>query len=258
MRKLRDVLLLLGILLFVAIFGFALYKLITIYAEYQQGEEAYEELEDFVEKPQETEEDPEGQAEKEPDKEKFQVDFDGLKAVNPDVVAWIVIPGLDVSYPVVQGEDNAYYLHHLFTGEANSSGSIFVDCHNQPDFMDQNTIIYGHNMKNGSMFGTLDAYQDAAFWEDNPCFSIYVPGMFYEYRIFSCYAGKAGGTAYTYEFPEADDFKGFLEDIIGYAGYQTGVTVTEKDQVVTLSTCVNSSRSYRYIVHGKLEQRVAN
>ena len=87
MRKLRDVLLLLGILLFVAIFGFALYKLITIYAEYQQGEEAYEELEDFVEQPQDTTEDSDGQTEKEPDKEKFQVDFDGLKAVNPDVVA---------------------------------------------------------------------------------------------------------------------------------------------------------------------------
>ena len=227
MRKIRDVLLLLGILLFVAIFGFALYKLITIYAEYQQGEEAYEELEDFVEQPQDATKDSDGQTEKEPDKEKFRVDFDGLKAVNPDVVAWIVIPGLDISYPVVQGEDNAYYLHHLFTRETNSSGSIFVDCHNRPDFMDQNTIIYGHNMKNGSMFGTLDTYQDAAFWEENPCFSIYVPGMVYEYRIFSCYAGKAGGTAYTYEFPEVDDFKGFLEDIISYAGYQTGVTVTE-------------------------------
>ena len=195
MRKIRDVLLLLGILLFVAIFGFALYKLITIYAEYQQGEEAYEELEDFVEQPQDATKDSDGQTEKEPDKEKFRVDFDGLKAVNPDVVAWIVIPGLDISYPVVQGEDNAYYLHHLFTRETNSSGSIFVDCHNRPDFMDQNTIIYGHNMKNGSMFGTLDTYQDAAFWEENPCFSIYVPGMVYESRIFSCYAGKAGGTA---------------------------------------------------------------
>lgn len=252
MRRIRDVLLLLGILLFVAIFGFALYKLITIYAEYQQGEEAYEELEDFVEQPQETTEDSDGQTEKEPDKEKFQVDFDGLKAVNPDVVAWIVIPGLDISYPVVQGEDNAYYLHHLFTGETNSSGSIFVDCHNRPDFMDQNTIIYGHNMKNGSMFGTLDTYQDAAFWEENPYFYLYIPGKVLQYQIFSCYAGSVGSEAYTYAFPKEADFGEFLERILSYAGYYTGIKPVETDRVVTLSTCVNSRRDYRYLVHGKL------
>ena len=143
--------------------------------------------------------------------------------MNPDVIAWIDIPGLSISYPVVQGTDNAYYLHHLFTGEYNSSGSIFADWHNQPDFADPNTIVYGHNMKNGSMFGTLSHYQDQALWEENPYFYLYVPGKVMEYQIFSCYAGYVGSEAYTYAFPEADDFQNFLGKIRSYAGYDTGV-----------------------------------
>lgn len=130
--------------------------------------------------------------------------------MNPDVIAWIDIPGLSISYPVVQGTDNAYYLHHLFTGEYNSSGSIFTDCHNRPDFTDQNTILYGHNMKNGSMFGTLSHYQDQALWEASPYFCLYVPERWLKYQIFSCYAGYVGSEAYTYAFPEETDFQTFL------------------------------------------------
>ena len=128
-----------------------------------------------MEEPEDTPEEETDEPEAEPSGY-LQIDFAGLQAVNPDVIAWIDIPGLSVSYPVVQGEDNSYYLHHLFTGEYNSSGSIFADCHNQPDFTDQNTIIYGHNMKNGSMFGTLSHYQDQVLWEENPYFYLYVPG----------------------------------------------------------------------------------
>ena len=178
--------------------------------------------------------------------------------MNPDVIGWIEIPGLSISYPVVQGTDNAYYLHHLFTGEYNSSGSIFADCHNQPDFTDQNTIIYGHNMKNGSMFGTLSRYQDEALWEASPYFYLYVPGKVLKYQIFSCYAGYVRSQAYTYSFPEEADFQAFLKQIRSYAGYDTSVEVGKTDRVVTLSTCVSSRRDYRYIVHGKLKEVMDN
>lgn len=94
----------------------------------------------------------------------FEVDFDGLKAQNPDVAAWIQIPALEVSYPVVKGTDNEYYLHHMFDGQEHKNGSIFIDYHNQADFTDHNTIIYGHNMKNGSMFGTLSRYQEESLY----------------------------------------------------------------------------------------------
>ena len=146
----------------------------------------------------------------------------------------------------------------MFTGEYNSSGSIFADWHNPPDFTDPNTIVYGHNMKNGSMFGTLSHYQDQALWEASPYFYLYVPGKVLKYQIFSCYAGYVGSEAYTYAFPEETDFQVFLKQIRSYAGYDTGVDVGETDRVVTLSTCVSSRRDYRYIVHGKLVEEIEN
>ena len=257
MKKGEKVVLLAGILLVVGALIFSAWKLRGIYGEYQKGKESYEELASFVEEPEDTPK-PDGE---EPGAEPdgyLRIDFEGLQAVNPDVIGWIEIPCLSISYPVVQGTDNAYYLHHLFTGEYNSSGSIFVDYHNQPDFTDQNTIIYGHNMKNGSMFGTLSRYQDEALWEASPYFYLYVPGKVLKYQIFSCYAGYVRSQAYTYSFPEESDFEIFLGQIRSYAGYDTSVEVGKTDRVVTLSTCVSSRRDYRYIVHGKLKEVMDN
>src|SRR5699024_10002024 len=116
----------------------------------------------------------------------------------------------------------------------------------------------GHNMKNGSMFGTLSHYQDQALWEASPYFYLYVPGKVLKYQIFSRYAGYVGSEAYTYAFPEATAFQNFLERIRSMAGYDTGVEGGETDRVVTLSTCVSYRRDYRYSVHGKVTEEIAN
>lgn len=257
MNKVEKLLLLAGILLAIIVLFFCAWKLRGIYGEYQEGEKTYEDLASYVEDPKEDPEDP-GQEPVKTKEKYLQVDFEGLEKINPDVIAWIDIPGLSISYPVVQGIDNSYYLHHLFTGEYNSSGSIFVDYHNQPDFMDLNTIVYGHNMKNGSMFGILSRYQDQTLWESSPFFYLYVPGKILKYQIFSSYAGQVGSDAYTYEFPQETDFDNFLKRIQSYAGYDTGVEVHTTDRVVTLSTCVSSRRDYRFIVHGKLTEEIVN
>ena len=186
MKKGERLLLLAGILLSIGVLIFSAWKLRGIYGEYQEGEDTYEELSAFVEEPEDTPEDATDEPEAEPSGY-LQIDFAGLQAVNPDVIAWIDIPGLSVSYPVVQGEDNSYYLHHLFTGEYNSSGSIFADCHNQPDFTDQNTIIYGHNMKTGSMFQNLHNYQEREFFDNNRDVTIYTPDAIRHYKIFAAY-----------------------------------------------------------------------
>ncbi len=258
MKRLEKWLLIVAFVAAIGIFLFAFGKVIEICKEYEKGDKTYEKLEKYVETKEKTEQEPEGLETAGESSEEKQIDFEGLKAVNPDVIAWIELPALDISYPVVQGEDNQYYLSHLFTGEENSNGSIFADYHNQPDFSDQNTILYGHNMRSGSMFGTLERYQERKFWESAPCFYIYVPGTVYEYRIFSCYAGRTGGSAYIYRFQEKEAFGAFLQDICRYADYQTGIEVSENDRIVTLSTCVNSARDYRYIVHGKLNKSESN
>ena len=113
-------------------------------------------------------------------------------------------------------------------------------------------------MKNGSMFGTLDRYQDQSLYQQYPCFYIYVPGAVLKYQIISCYAGRNGSIGYTYSFPEPEDFQKFVDTLLSYSGYDTGVTVTDSDHIVTLSTCVNTDRNYRYLVHGKLVQKIQN
>lgn len=264
MRKKKNYASLILLLASLAVFAFAAWKLFGIYAEYHQGTETYEELQDYVHKPVENvdpspSEDGTSEEGTQNDGEGYlQVDFEGLKKVNPDIIAWIQIPALDISYPVVQGNDNYYYLHHMFDGQANKNGSVFVDYHNQPDFTDSNTIIYGHNMKNGSMFGTLDRYQDQNLCQQYPYFYIYVPGAVLEYQIISCYAGRNGSAGYTYSFPEPEDFQKFVDTVLSYSGYDMGVAVADTDHIVTLSTCVNTDRNYRYLVHGKLLKKIQN
>ena len=264
MRKKKDYVSLILLFTSFAVFAFAAWKLFGIYAEYHQGVETYEELQDYVQEPKgkddasTTDDDGSEKGTEDAGNGYLQVDFEGLKKVNPDVIAWIQIPALDISYPVVQGNDNYYYLHHMFDGQANKNGSIFVDYHNQPDFTDSNTIVYGHNMKNGNMFGTLDHYQDQSLYQQYPCFYIYVPGSVLEYQIISCYAGRNGSAGYTYAFPEPEDFQKFVDTVLSYSGYDTGVLVADTDHIVTLSTCVNTDRNYRYLVHGKLIQKIQN
>lgn len=113
-------------------------------------------------------------------------------------------------------------------------------------------------MKNGSMFGTLDRYQNQSLYQQHPYFYIYVPEAVLEYRIISCYAGRNGSVGYTYSFPEPEDFRKFVDTLLSYSGYDTGETVTDSDHIVTLSTCVNTDRNYRYLVHGKLVQKIQN
>ena len=132
MRKKGNTVLAGLIICLLLVFLAAAGKLFGAYLKYQKGDVSYEKLQEYVQEPEE-EESPESEKEKEEPKNRYlEIDFAGLKAVNPDVIAWIQIPALDISYPVVQGKDNAYYLHHLFSGESNINGSIFVDCHNQP------------------------------------------------------------------------------------------------------------------------------
>ena len=215
----------------IAVFLFAGGRILQIYLNYQESQIVYELMDGFTQKIEDQD-------------------------LSPDGIAWIEIPGVEISYPVGQGRDNDYYLYHLITGENHKSGSIFMDFHNQEDLSDRNSIIYGHNMKDGSMFGTLDQYQSQALYRNYPYFYMYVPGYIYEYQIFSCYAAPTDHPAYTYDFPTSEDYEVFLETLQRSAEYNTGMTVTKEDQVVTLSTCVNTRKDYRYLVHGKLKQKI--
>ena len=181
------------------------------------------------------------------------IDFDQLKAVNEDIVGWLRIRALDISYPLVQGEDNDYYLHRTFERTDNFAGCLFMNCDNEADFTDQNTIIYGHNMKNGSMFGKLKNYNDPEVFKKSKYFWIYTPDLIYQYRIFSASVVNKVGLTYQVTFTE-DEFNQFVNQAFANSVVDnTDVEVTREDRVVTLSTCTGDD-STRFVVMGRLAQ----
>lgn len=240
---------------FVALLGTSTYFIIDHFQEEKEQAQMYGSLAQIVEKPETEPTEPIQYSED----AAILPELTELYRQNSDLVGWVRVEDTNINYPVMQTVDNPnFYLKHGFDKGYTDYGCPYVqeDCDVQAP--SDNIVIYGHNMKNGSMFGTLSHYQDQALWEASPYFYLYVPGKVLKYQIFSCYAGYVGSEAYTYAFPEEADFQAFLKQIRSYAGYDTGVEVVETDRVVTLSTCVSSRRDYRYIVHGKLTEEIAN
>ena len=144
-----------------------------IYFMYREGVQEYEDLRTYV---KETDEDDHTEGTDGSDGKQTVVDFKALKKINPDIVAWIRIPDTSIDYPVVQGNDDSYYLTHTFKKTEHVAGAIFLDSDNYADFSDDKNIIYGHNMKDGSMFGDLKKYKDPKFAGEHPYIEIYRHG----------------------------------------------------------------------------------
>ncbi len=188
---------------------------------------------------------------------KNPIDFEELKEINPDIVAWLKVRAIDMSYPVVQGEDNDYYLHHTFENEEVFSGCLFVNCDNKDDFTDQNTIIYGHNMKDGSMFATLKKFQDEETFDKSKYFWIFTEDLIFQYRIFSARVVSWEGDTYRTTFSEkkfSELIEASIEDSVVD---NAGVKVDTDDKIVTLSTCTGDDET-RFVVVGKLTQIYAS
>ena len=177
----------------------------------------------------------------------------GAKSVNPDVVGWIYIEALDnINYPVVQGDDNETYLHTTYENNYNFAGTIFVDYENSSDFSDCNTLIYGHNMKNGSMFGNLKKFtEDQSTYEKSKYFWILTPEKNYRYEIISAYTTGVNSDTYTLFKGPGEEYLNYLNTIQGYSEIKTEATeLTVKDKIVTLSTCTGNEAT-RFVVQGK-------
>lgn len=181
------------------------------------------------------------------------IDFDELINVNNDIVGWLRIRALDISYPVVQGEDNDFYLHRTFEKEDNFAGCLFLNCENNGDFTDQNTVVYGHNMKNGSMFGKLKNFREEETFNKSKYFWIFTPEFIYQYRIFSAVVVNKTGLTYQTFFTD-EQFNEYITNVFENSEVDnTGVEVTKEDRIVTLSTCTGDDAT-RFVVLGKLAQ----
>ena len=193
------------------------------------------------------------------EQEGFRVDFEELMKSNPDTVGWIRFypEPSQISYPIVQGEDNERYLHETFSANENTLGAIFLNVDNSADYSDKNTIIYGHRMRDGSMFRHLQDYEDESFWKDNPYFYIYTPdGKEITYHIYSYAVVNAVSDTYLTEFGDDESYQEFLDMTMETSEYDTGVEVDAEDTIVTLSTCTSANDENRIVVRGVKEKEV--
>lgn len=157
------------------------------------------------------------------------IDFDALKATNKDTVAWIDFPGQDISYPVVKGTDNSHYLYYTFNGTRNFAGSIFMDSRNGAVMEDSNTIIYGHNMKNGSMFGLLKKYRDESHIQQFPFFDVYTPKGAYRCQIIMAGNVRVRGDYYQVSFENEEQRTEYLKKMNSVSWYQLPEAVSDEN-----------------------------
>ena len=182
----------------------------------------------------------------------LQVDFRALRKTCPDAVGWIRIGGTLIDYPVVQGKDNDFYLSHLPNGAANSGGSIMMDFGCVPNFSSDVTILHGHHMKNGAMFGDLDEYKDPEYFAAHPVIELCTPDGLYEAQIFAAYTVNARSFGYETRFSSEKAFNSYVQKAKAATPFDAGVDVEYGDRLLLLSTCNYSFKDARFIVIGKI------
>lgn len=181
-----------------------------------------------------------------------QVDHDKLQKMNRDYVCWLYSPDTQVDYPVVQGADNQKYLKVLFNGKANSAGTLFMDYRNLQDFQDPNTLIFGHHMRNGSMFGELTHYEKQAYFEAHPFLLVLAREQRMILQVFAGYTTSANDPCYDIAISDEKEMAYFLSQAGWKSDFHSGVQVKTTDRLVTLSTCAYAFQNARYILMGKI------
>lgn len=253
---------------------YAGYQLFTIYQDYKVGTDEYAAIEELIVRQDTVQDSTEGfqemvmsenntlgdqwgdavldesTAEKVFEKMENPIDFASLEEINGDVIGWLEMEAIDISYPLVQGTDNNYYLHRTIQKTDNFAGTIFLDFQNHKNFGDRNNILYGHNMKNGSMFGLLKKYREQETYDKCPYFWIYTKDYIYKYEIYSCAEVDQYSSDYQISFSDRASFEEFLTRTKNQSLIDTGVDVSYEDTIVTLSTCTGNEAT-RFIVQGK-------
>ena len=177
--------------------------------------------------------------------------FTGLSDVNNELVGWISLKDTMIDYPLVQTDDNEYYLTHIFTKEKNKLGTLFIDYRNNADLSDKNTIIYGHNMHDGSMFAALLNYTEQAFYDQHPIIDLSIGRDKYQILVFAGVLTD-GYNDYAKQSFNDGEFVKYINEMIDLSTFKSDVTINEDDQIVTLSTCWYSIENGRYALFGKL------
>ena len=180
----------------------------------------------------------------------ISVDFSVLQQENEDIVAWIYSENTPINYPVVQSDDNVFYLRKMINGEYNIAGSIFMDFRNDPNMSDNNTIIYGHNMQNDTMFGTLQDYKKQEYYDEHKIMYLFTPDKQYKIELFAGYTIPVESDIYDMAKFDQED----IEEAMRKSDFKSDVIVSAEDKIITLSTCAYEYEGARYIVMGMLHE----
>ena len=185
------------------------------------------------------------------------IDFDALLEINEDVIAWISVPGTEIDYPVVWRGNNAYYLDRDIDGKYSMYGTIFMDMGNKAGFTDRNTVIYGHNMKDGTMFAQLHDFASPEFFEQNREIKLYTPEGMRVYEIFAAYTTDDRNVLYERDYSDDAVWEDYISEIYGHKVSGAIFLQNEMgkgDRILTLSTCVTGEDEQRYLVQGVLKR----
>ena len=182
----------------------------------------------------------------------YTVDFNKLKEQNNETIAWLKINNTNIEYPVVKGTNNSFYLNHSFDKSKNSAGWIFADYKNKFDNTDKNIVIYGHNMRDGSMFGSMLNILDAKWYEneENTNITLYTENEKCIYKVFSIYKIESEDYYIKTEFSDDNNFEQFVNTIKKRSIKEFNTDVSKDDNILTVSTCANNNK-YRVVLHAK-------
>ena len=193
------------------------------------------------------------------------VDFASLQAINPDIYAWLQVDGTNINYPVLQSANgDEYYLNRDSDGNYSANGSIFSQhTYNGTDFQDPVTVLYGHRMPSGEMFGSMMKYfSDATFFQEDHPLRIYTPETMYEYKVFAAVPYSNEHILYSHDFSNADEFNAFFTGVFDIQRFEAQFFPDRQpepgDKVLILSTCLESNRSQRFLVMGSLVEPETN
>lgn len=257
-------------LVFLAVFllGMAVsgYKILSAALEDNRADDAYAQLllttqqSQRQEKPTEGHEEPasqqeaeEAEAQTEPQRQQ-SLDFTQLLEASSDIVGWIRGEGIGIDYPILHGKDNEYYLTHLYDGSENANGSIFLDSRNTGLFTEPNTVIYGHNMQNGTMFHSLNEYKSQDFFDEYPSVIVFTPEG--DYRVdFICGTVEDGNDEiFQFTFDDDADFQKYVASFQTRSTFDSQVTLEPGDKIITLCTCTYEQINARYALMGKVTE----
>ena len=270
MKKKKKVLFALLLLLFLEIAAVSGYEIYSILSEYRAEEQASVQLRQYIDlsgeatfatepateaatqaaqAPEETTAVPESTEEAPTEPVQYPaVDFVSLKQINGDVVGWIYIEGTEINYPIVQGEDNRHYVSTMADGRDNAAGSIFMDYRNTADFSDRHTVIYGHNMRNGSMFADVLQYKKQDFLETHPIGMVMTPGGNFRFEVIAGYVANVSDNAWQLDFGAEEEFYNWLCEAMAKSEIGTEAAVAPEDRILTLSTCSYEFSDARYVL----------